>query len=61
MNYLTSRAISMMKYMLDRNIDPYVALDIVIYKYEGTKINIEKLKKSIKKEFKEYFEESDKE
>lgn len=51
----------MMKYMLDRNIDPYVALDIVIYKYEGTRINIEKLKKTIKKEFKEYFEESDKE
>lgn len=51
----------MMKYLLNNNIDPYVALDIVVYKYEGTKINIEKLKKAIKKEFKEYFEGSDKE
>lgn len=58
MSFLEERAINMMKYLLDHGIDPYIALDIVISKYEHLKGYNKRIKKMLMKEFKEYFEEN---
>ena len=54
-NYIYNRAYNMAKYLIEKGLDPKEAIEITIDKYKGTKVNIEKLEKRIRKEIKKEF------
>lgn len=62
MNYITSRAVNLTKYLIKQGIDPHDAVMVVISKYiHNPKLDIKKMIAKIKKEIKQdlYFEEED--
>ncbi len=55
MNYLYSRAVSLMYYLLKKGLEPDEAISIVYDKYKNSKINQDKLKRVLESECKNYF------
>lgn len=45
----------MAKYLIEKGLEPKEAIEITIDKYKGTKVNIEKLEKKLRKEIKREF------
>ncbi len=54
MNYLYNRAVSLLRYLINRGLDPYEAVDIVFDKYKNSRINRNKLKAILENEVKSY-------
>lgn len=53
MNYITSRAYNMTKYLIEKGVDPEDALQITISKFiTNPKLDISKLTKRVKKDIK---------
>ena len=62
MNYITSRAVNLTKYLIKQGIDPHDAVMVSISKYiHNPKLDIKKMIAKVKKEIKQdlYFEEED--
>ena len=62
MNYITSRAVNLTKYLIKQGIDPHDAVMVAISKYiHNPKLDIKKMIAKVKKEIKQdlYFEEED--
>ena len=54
-NYIYSRAYNLARYLIQKGIEPKEAIEITIDKYKGTRVNIERLEKKLRKEIKKEF------
>ena len=54
-NYIYNRAYNMAKYLIRKGVEPKEAIEITIDKYKNTKIDLNKLKKRIRKDIKRDF------
>lgn len=58
MHYITQRAISLTRYLINKGLDPKDAIEIATDKFKyKSEFNQRQLIETIKKEFKEYYEE----